>query len=187
MLRNLPSGSYHIDPRPPAPGWYLRSLSTSAAQTVAAKNLSLALARDGIILRPGEHGPALTVTFTEGAANLRGRVSAPEGQTLPPRIRVYFVPAERENTNDVFHYFELTADADGRFVMGNITPGRYWIVARPAEQIDSFRVKLIRQDSDFRAKVLREAESGKKDISLKPCERIVDYDLPYAPASPAKQ
>jgi len=185
-LRNLPPGSYHIDPRAPASGWYLRSISNGTAQNAPAKNSSLALARDGLTLKTWERVSGLTVTFTEGAASVRGRISAPIGQNLPPRLRVYLVPAERESIDNTLRFFEAAADSDGRFVIGNIAPGRYWIVARPAEENESAREKLVRQDSIFRAKVLREAEGLKKDISFKPCERIVDYDLPHISAPAAK-
>ena len=186
-LRNLPPGTYRMDPRAPASGWYLRSISSGVAQTATARNSSPTVARDGITLKTGERVSGLTVTFTEGAASLRGRISAAEGQNLPPRMRVYLVPAERESIENVLRFFEAADEGDGRFAIANIAPGRYWIIARLTEAIDSTRVKLIRQDSDFRARVVREAESLKKEVSFKPCERTVDYDLPYAQIKLPKQ
>ena len=186
-LRNLPPGTYRIDPRAPAPGWYLRSISIGAAQTTAARNATTPVARDNLTLKTGERVSGLTVTFTEGAASLRARISAPEGQGIPPRMRLYLVPAEPESLKNVLRFFEAAADGDGRVAIGNIAPGRYWITARPAEQLDPIRLKLMREDSDFRTKVLHEAESLKKEISFKPCERTADYDLPYRPAATAKQ
>jgi len=186
-LRNLPPGTYRIDPRAPAPGWYLRSISIGAAQTTAARNATTPVARDNLTLKTGERVSGLTVTFTEGAASLRGRIPAPEGQGIPPRMRLYLVPAEPESLKNVLRFFEAAADGDGRVAIGNIAPGRYWIIARPAEQLDPIRLKLMREDSDFRTKVLHEAESLKKEISFKPCERTADYDLPYRPAATAKQ
>jgi len=186
-LRNLSPGAYRLDARAPAPGWYLRSISTAVAQTTAAKNSNQAVARDGITVKTGERVSGLTVTFTEGAASLHGRISAAEGQNLPPRIRVYLVPAERESLENVLRFFEATVDANGRVALDNLAPGRYWIIAWPAEESDSTRVKLIRQDSDYRAKILHEAESLKKEISFKPCEQTGDYNLQFAPAGPPKQ
>jgi hypothetical protein len=187
-LRNLPSGTYLIDPRAPASGWYLRSITSGAAQTAAARNSNPPpVAREGLTLKTGERVSGLTVTFTEGAASVRGRVSGVEGQNLPPRLRVYLVPAERESIDNVLRFFEGAADGDGRFSIGNLAPGRYWIIARQAEENDSTRLKLIRQDSGFRARVLHESESLKKEISFKPCERTADYDLPYGPTPTARQ
>ena len=34
-----------------------------------------------------------------------------------------------------------------------------------------------------RAKVLRDAEALKKEITFKPCERTVDYELPFSPTT----
>lgn len=42
-------------------------------------------------------------------------------------------------------------------------------------------MKSIRSDGALRAKVLRDAEGLKKEMSFKPCERTVDYELPFSP------
>jgi hypothetical protein len=89
-LKNLPPGSYRIDPRPPASGWYVKSIAT---QTVAARAASPVVARDGIIVKSGERVSGLTVTITEGAASIRGRISVAADQSLPPSMRLYLVPA----------------------------------------------------------------------------------------------
>ena len=122
----------------------------------------------------------VTVSLAEGGASLRGRItSAREEQSLPLNLRLYLVPAEREASENVLRFFEVGLESDRTFTVANIAPGRYWVIARPAEENDSTRVKLIRQNSDFRARVLREAESLKKEVSFKPCERTVDYDLQF--------
>jgi len=186
-LKNLPPGSYRIDPRPPASGWYVRSIAMKATQTIAARTASLVVARDGITLKPGERVSGLTVTITEGAASIRGRLSVAAGQSLPPSMRVYLVPAERDSSEDLLRFFEGTVANDGTFVMGNLAPGRYWMIAQPSVQGDSNGVKSIKSDSAFRAKVLRDAEALKKEIAFKPCERTTDYDLPYSPPTSPKQ
>jgi len=185
-LKNLPPGSYRIDPHPPASGWYVRSIAMRATQTVAARAASLVVARDGITLKPGERVSGLTVTITEGAASIRGRLSVAAGQSLPPRMRLYLVPAERDSSEDLLRVFEGTVANDGTFMMGNLAPGRYWMIAQPAVQSDSNSVKSIKSDSAFRAKVLLDAEALKKEIAFKPCERTTDYDLPYSPPTSPK-
>lgn len=186
-LRNLPSGSYRIDPRPPASGWYVRSIALGAAQTATARAASLVVARDGIILKSGERVSGLTVTITEGAASIRGRISVAAGQSLPPRMRLYLVPAERDSSENLLRFFEETVANDGTFVMSNLAPGRYWMIAQPAEESGSNSVKSIKSDSAFRSKVLRDGEALKKEIAFKPCERTTDYDLPYSPPTSPKQ
>ena len=183
-LRNLPPGSYRIDPRAPASGWYIRSIAMGPAASPSARNASLATARDGITVTTGERVPGLTVTITEGAASIRGRVSVEEGQRLQPDVRVYFVPAEHESADNVLRFFESRTNSDGSFAVGNIAPGRYWLIVRSADDGDPAKVKPIRQDSALRARVLREAEASKKEIQFKPCERTTDYDLPYTLPAP---
>jgi carboxypeptidase family protein len=182
VMRNLHRGSYRIDSQLPDAGWYLRSITMLPATGTRAPEINIP--RDGINLKTGERSSGLTVTITEGAAGLRGRVSVAEGQSLPSGLRVYLAPAERESREDVLRFFEGRADADGSFVIGNIAPGRYWIIARPDPVNDPAKVKSIRRDPELRAKVLREAEGLKKDVSFKPCERTIDYDLRYLLTAP---
>ncbi|MFS8086439.1 MAG: carboxypeptidase regulatory-like domain-containing protein, partial [Acidobacteriota bacterium] len=152
-LKNLPPGSYRIDPRPPASGWYVRSIAIRAGESVAARAASLVAARDGIILKSGERVSGLTVTITEGAASIRGRISAAAGQSLPPGMRLYLVPAERDSSENLLRFFEETVATDGTFAIGNLAPGRYWMIAQPAVESDSNSVKSIKSDSVFRSKV----------------------------------
>ena len=184
-LKNLRSGSYRIDSVLPDAGWFLRSIAIGSL--TAAKSSGPNVALDGITLKSGERVSGLTVTITEGAAGLRGRVSVAEDQSLPSGLRVYLAPAERESRDNVLRFFEARADGEGRFVIDNIAPGRYWIIARPDDERDPAKVKSIRYDSVLRAKVLRRAEELKKEISLKPCERSSDFDLPYLPSPPPGQ
>lgn len=184
FTRNLPAGSYRIDPQLPDAGWYLRSISLGV-QPGPAKPSDRNVPRDGVTLKAGERASGLTVTFTEGAAGLRGRVSVAEGQRVPPGLRVYLVPAEREAAENVLRFFDApTTEGDAGFVIGNIAPGRYWIIARAADDGDPKKVKPIRQDSALRARVLREGETAKKEIAFKPCEQAADYDLPYSLPAP---
>jgi hypothetical protein len=57
---------------------------------------------------------------------------------------------------------------------------------RPADEADPAKVKLIREEPALRARVLREAESLKKEIAFKPCEQTMDYELPWI-AAPSRQ
>jgi hypothetical protein len=184
ILRNLQAGAYRIDPQLPEAGWYLRSIAIGTPATMA-KPSDPNVPRDGITLKSGERVTGLTVTITEGAGGLRGHISVAEGQRVPVGLRVYLVPAERDNAENVLRFFEAAAETDASFAINNIAPGRYWIIARSADDGDPTKVKPIRQESALRARVLHEAEALKKEISFKPCERSADYELPYSsPAAP---
>jgi hypothetical protein len=119
----------------------------------------------------------VTVTVTEGAASVRGRVTTFESKQLPAGLRVYLVPVEKENAVDVLRFFETQVESEGAFVVGNIAPGKYWLVARQDEDRDLIPAKSIRRDSALRSTLLQEAAKSKQEIILKPCERVADYEL----------
>lgn len=169
-FRNLYSGVYRIETRLPGAGWYVKAITTGPN----GPNIP----RDGINLKSGDKVTGLIVTIAEGGARLRGRIPVAEGQRLPPGLRVYVVPAERESAENVLRFYEASAESDGTFAVGNIAPGKYWVIARPFEEGDPGTIKSIKKDPAFRLKVFHEAEALKKEIPLKPCEQLNDYELP---------
>jgi hypothetical protein len=187
-LRGLRSGSYRVESHLPGIGWFVRSIMIGAPppNATATKRPDSNIPRDGIILKSGERVSGLTVTIAEGAASFRGRVMVAEGQSLPPNLRVYLVPAEKEGVADVLRFFETRADTDGGFAMSNIAPGHYWMIGRVADGGEPATVKSIRQDSALRSQVVKEAEKTRNEIELQPCQRIVDYEIRYPPANDAK-
>jgi carboxypeptidase family protein len=174
-LKNLQAGTFRIDTREPASGWFVRSLTFDRI----IKNLNIP--RDGVTLKPGERVSGLLVTIAEGAAKLQGAISLGEGQSLPLALRVYLTPSERDAADNLLRFYEARPETNGSFTVDNIAAGKYRIVARPSEENDSGAIKSIRQDKAFRLKVLREAEALKKELALKPCEQLANYDLPFAP------
>jgi hypothetical protein len=40
----------------------------------------------------------------------------------------------------------------------------------------------IREDPDLRTAVIREAENAKQSVTLKPCERLNNFEFAYLPA-----
>jgi hypothetical protein len=182
-LRNLIPGTYRFEVRLPGAGWYTRELTLDQPDQKGTVNRAAVsnIARTGIAVKSGDKAPSVTITISEGGAGFRGRIVTGEGQNLPPALKIYLVPAERENAENVLRFFEGGIAADGTFAIGNIAPGRYLIIAQPGEAIDGNTIKSIRSDGALRAKVLRNAEALKKEMSFKPCERTVDYELPFSP------
>jgi hypothetical protein len=174
-LKSLVAGTFLIDAREPASGWFARSIAFDRP----IRNLNIP--RDGLTVKAGERVAGLVVTIAEGAARLQGRISVPEGQALPMTLRVYLAPSERENADNILKFYETRPDVSGNFTVDNLAPGKYWIVARAFEENDSGAIKSIRQDKAFRAKVLHEAEALKKELALKPCEQLANYELPFGP------
>ena len=184
-LRGLRSGSYRVESHLPGSGWFVRSIMIGSplANATATRRPDSNIPRDGIILKSGERVSGLTVTIAEGAASFRGRVIVAEGQSLPPNLRVYLVPAEKDGVADLLRFFETRTDTDGSFAMGNIAPGHYWMIGRAADESEPATVKPIRQDSALRTQVVKEAERTGNEIQLQPCQRIVDYEIRYPPAA----
>jgi hypothetical protein len=74
------------------------------------------IARNGIAVKSGDKAPSVTITITEGGAGFRGRVVTGEGQNLPPGLKIYLVPVEREHVENVLRFFEggIAATAPSR-------------------------------------------------------------------------
>ena len=175
-LRNLRAGTYRLNVNLPSAAWYLRSVALGPD----TKATDWKVISDGISVKQTVSG--LNVTISEGAAGLRGRLTVAEGQRLPARTSVYLVPAEKENTTNPLRYFEARAETDGTFNLRNVVPGDYLIHARAAED-DTPRMISIREDSDFRTAVTREAEKAKQSVTLKACERLENYEFAYPPTT----
>ena len=175
-FRSLSPAPYRFEVRLPAAGWYLKDLSLPKP--------GVNLARNGIALKQGERVSGVTVAVAEGGASLRGRLSLAEGQSAPPNLRIYLVPAERENADNPLRFFEAGVAADATFAIGNIAPGKYWLWAQVVESIDANTPKSPRTNNDLRAKLLKDAAALNKEISFKPCERTVDYEFPYPASKP---
>ncbi|HZS03277.1 MAG TPA: carboxypeptidase-like regulatory domain-containing protein [Blastocatellia bacterium] len=186
--RQLTSGRYRVVPQMLNENWYVRSVTlpvaTNARAGAAAKAAAATAAevgRNGLMLKSGERLNGLTITLAEGAAALKGKVVAEgQGKGLPPHLRVYLIPAEKEAADNVLRYAETRAGSDARFGFSNLSPGKYWLLAQPAE--DEAAEKQGRPkawDANERAKLRREAESLNQVIELQPCQRVADHTLQF--------
>jgi len=175
-FRDLSAATYRFEIRLPAAGWYLRTLSFAKPD--------VNLARNGLPVKLGDKISGVTITITEGGASLRGRMTFAEGETPPANLRVYLVPAEREHADNPLRFFEDTVAGDQTFVIGNIAPGKYWLLAQRPEKAEANATKSPRTDNDFRARILKAATAANQGISFKPCERTVDYEFRYPSAKP---
>jgi len=185
VLRNVLTDQYTFNLRFFARYWYLQSISLASPPVgVAAKsaqtNQRVDAARNWTTVNFGDRIVGLTVTLTEGAGTLRGRVTVPEGSKLPPGLSVYLVPAEREKAGDVLRFFIAAVASDGSFALTNIPPGLYWSMAKPAAANEATMTKLrLPSAEDSRLKLRREAETTRLETELKPCVNVTDYQVPF--------
>lgn len=184
LLRNFAPGQFTLNIRFFAKYWYLRRIErdVSVAQPIKTANAGRQndLARNGFQLKLGERLSNVTVTLAEGASSVRGALKV-EGESLPPKLYLHLVPAEKESTEDVLRFFATAVQTDGTFSVNNVPPGRYWVLARlPGNSEPQFDAKLRAPDeAATRAQIRREAEANKTELELKPCQNIVDYQLPF--------
>jgi hypothetical protein len=192
----LSAGSYRLSVDLPSQTWYIKSQTLSAAAKSNQPNYRNQqpsdVAAKGIALRAGEQLAGLTITIAEGAASVSGVVkAASEREALPPRLRVYLVPGERENANEVLRFFQAEVQFDGAFSFNNVPPGKYWGLARIGNE-ESLSDNLYRPlywDLEGRAQLVKEAAGENSLLELQPCKKLTDFvlrhGLPKAVVAPA--
>jgi hypothetical protein len=188
-LRHAGAGHHHIEMDLPAGIWYVRAITLPGATTSAPK---LDAGRDGINLKAGGRLDGLVISLAEGAASIGGKVvSAKEGASLPSRLRVHLVPAEKEAAEDALRYAETIAKVDSSFEFRNLPPGRYWMVVRaiPDEESPENPPQPLAWDAGGRAGLRFEGEAINTVVELKACQRLADLTVRYSPAvtSPTKR
>lgn len=180
-LRNLAAGEYRFGARFFARYWYLQSITLPSSTNAASRssNSPLDKAKNWTAVKSGAQISGLTITLAEGAASLRGSIRSSEGETIPARINVHLVPAEKEKAEDVLRFFTVTVEADRKFLVSNVPPGRYLAFAAVVADNESTAISKLRlpDEVEARVKLRREAEAAKNEIELKPCQNLSDYQL----------
>lgn len=189
LLQRIEPGHYRIDTRTLDVAWYIRAITLPDTRRAAT---TVDAGRNGFPVKGAERVIGLTVTVAEGAASLRGRVvPETEGAALPERLRVHLIPAETELADDTLRFAETAVQSDGTFTLNNLAPGRYRLLTSRAsvEEASERSPRPIAWKSSSRASLRRDAEASNITLDLKPCQRITDYKLRYAPAKaqPANQ
>ena len=193
--RNLEAGRYRFEIKLPTEAWYVRSInlpssitvptqqpSQTGAPSVAAKPIQNHPWPGIVTIRSGQQVSGVSIHVGQDAAGLRGRLTmTPDGTEVPADLRVYLVPADREQANDVLRYSETMVTSDASFAFSNIAPGRYFIVSRveAGAETQGAPARPSAWDPTERAKLRQEAEAAKVVIDLKPCQRVKDYALPH--------
>jgi hypothetical protein len=169
LFSNLQGGQYRVDAQYLAKYWYLKTTTRLAVSSpavtgpLAPVNREVDVARNWINLKQGERLSGLTVTLAEGAGSLRGTIKLAEGERIPAQLYLHLVPSEKDNAEDVLRYFATPVNADGTFVLGNLPPGRYWVLTRVGEDKETkWPVKLrLPEESQTRLK-LRKGGRGRQ-------------------------
>jgi hypothetical protein len=152
LLTNMNAGRYVLDVRPPSRLWFVRDVAfENAAKTVSSE----------VTLKQGERVQGLRIKLAPGAGSIAGNVSSANADA---RLRVYLVPAEKEQENNALRYADTAVQADGAFSITNVAPGRYWLLVREVDPTMT------------RATLRREASKAKVEVELKPCQKLVNVN-----------
>jgi hypothetical protein len=171
VLRNLWPSRYLLEPRFYAKYWYLNSISIAATPKVDA-------AANWTTVKSGDQLANFTITLTEGAASIRGRVTAANAADIPTGLGIYLVPAEREKVADVLRYFVTSVGTAATFAFNNLPPGRYLVLTQTIDaQTNTLNKLRLPEAAEARTKLRRAAEAQKIDLALKPCQNLTDYQL----------
>lgn len=183
QLKYLAEGRHHLDVDLPGDDWYVRAVT----RVGGPNGRPVDVGPDGLAIKTGERVTGVTITISEGAAGLRGRVVAEMKPPSGSRLRVFLIPASKERADDVLRYGEANVESDGSFVLKNLAPGTYWLVARamPDSEFKNGTPSPAAWDKARRAVLRAEGESLNAPIELKPCGRVNDYTLHYKAAAAA--
>ena len=182
-LKNIRRGQYTFRPRFFGRYWYLKSMSLASTtqQSNPAKQTTLTkdVAKNWTPIKSGDRITGLTITLSEGAASIRGQVTAGEDQKPQSGLSVYLIPSEHDKVDDPLRYFVQEVAGDGTFTLTNIPPGRYWVLnQQPQPESPTSTEKLRQPDAlEARTKIRRAAESLKVEVELKPCQNLNDYKV----------
>lgn len=177
----LRPGVQRLELQLPADHLFVKSMLLPQADPNAK---SMDVAKNGVRLKSGDKVKGVVVTIAEGAAAFSGKVMV-EPDKKPPtsKMRVHFVPAEPEASDDVLRYYEGQVSADGSFSLTNLAPGKYWIVGREsdeAKQAEADR-KPSAWEPGARTALRFEGEASKKVIEITQCQKVADYRFSYVP------
>ena len=186
-VKNIGPGQYSFNPRFFGKYWYLRSMTLGAAPAGPTAKTTISSARDAArnwtVLKAGERVTNVTITLSEGAASIRGKIATGEDAKPAPGSQVYLVPAERDKLDDPLRYFVSDIGGDLAFSLNNLPPGQYLsLVQAPVENPPTTTDKLRLPDAtEARTKIRRAAEASKSEVELKPCQNLTDYRLKLKP------
>jgi hypothetical protein len=180
-IGGLQAGRHFLEGQLPGEHWYVKSIlwTSAPAATPAARQAG----SNGLTLKAGDKLSGVQVVVAEGAAGIKGNLTAPDakGGKLPARVRVYLLPAEPEAKDDLLRFAEVKAEDDGAFNFANLAPGKYLLTARPIPEAESNDKppKPVAWNAIERARLRKEAEAANAVIELKTCQRAANFRLRF--------
>jgi len=169
-IGNLKPGLHRIELDLPDETWYLKAMAISSSKPAIDP-------RAGLNVKSGDKLSGLRLTIASGAATLKGKIPLAKDTKLPTRLHVHLIPAEAEAIDDVLRFAETSAEPDGAFTFSNLSPGKYFVLARAIPNAESGDKRPRAWEPAERKKLRKEAEAANDAIELKPCQSITGYAL----------
>jgi hypothetical protein len=169
-IGNLKPGLHRIELDLPDETWYLKAMAISGSKPAIDP-------RAGLNVKSGDMLIGLRLTIASGAATLKGKIPLAKDTKLPTRLHVHLIPAEAEAIDDVLRFAETSAEPDGAFTFTNLSPGKYFVLARAIPNAESGDKRPRAWEPAERKKLRKEAEAANLAVELKPCQSITGYAL----------
>ena len=165
----LPASEYYFTVRFSSQQWFLQSIAFAPPNGKPAD-----ASRTWTIVKPGDQLSGLTFTLAQGAGSVRAEITLAEEQTLPEKLVAYLIPAEPEKADEVLRYFAAPVSSAGRFLLNNVAPGRYWMLAQPGSDDTRNDVSKVRlpDGAQTRSSLRHAAKAAKTEIEVKPCQEV---------------
>ncbi|HZI50867.1 MAG TPA: carboxypeptidase-like regulatory domain-containing protein, partial [Terriglobia bacterium] len=142
-----------MGPIPPGSGLYLKSIRFNG-DDVLSKPLKFSSSASGefeIILGTG------------GLGQIAGNVTDAQSSAVPGAL-VVAVPIERGRIAD---YRTTSTDQNGRYTLGNLTPGDYQLFAWESIQDDAFYDRDFLKQYEQYGQAIRVAKSSSQDVDVR--------------------
>jgi hypothetical protein len=116
-LLDIADGSYVLWVNPPEQGWYVKAAHWGADDVL----------EKGLQVETGSSKGALEIVMATGGAQLEGNVTDGKSSVVAAQVRLTPEPATVYNR---MHRESATTDQYGHFLMNDIRPGKYRVVAK---------------------------------------------------------
>lgn len=182
-FNGLKRGRYRVEPWLNNETWYVKSIALRSNETTSLqKNINpepaTNVANKGMVVTAGQALNNLVVHLSSGAATVQGSIITSKEKTSSV-ARIFLVPATPNLQDDVLRYSEALTDREGKFVLKNIAPGSYRILAQDSADRGSVNRSANMLDSKVRLALQHLAQQEGKPLELKQCQRVNDLELPF--------
>ncbi len=131
---------------------------------------------NGLNLQNGENLENIKIIFSEGAAQISGKVIISEeekSKNPAAKFIVYLIPADAENKDNILRYAESVSNSDQTFMFKNIASGNYFVSSEnyspDKEKTQKFQNPKF-WDAKERLKLFEEAKNKGITQIIKPCQ-----------------